>query len=211
MPLAPEESCWVEGRNPYGLAKPSPWWLKLLYTYDPKLVVMPSVKDYGYRLCRRDRGPGAQGLGPLAVLHGHPDTKQMAAHGLIPVATLTTWAIKSDKVIRDLMARDVWNAAGPSGDPNLVVNQIEYNEELETRRKQREADATGDAIHGEAFRSMQFQNGSAISMAGKNPQHSSRRNSQRVVSRPFDRRGDKSVISHLSSGAPSPAPLITLP
>lgn len=204
------DAAWVEGRNPYKLPKPSPWWLKLLHDYDPKLVVMPSVRDYGYRLCRRDPGPGRQGLGPLATLHGHPDTIQMAQHGLMPIATLTTWAVRSDKVIRDLMARDLWAHGAKPTDANVIVNDLEYREELAARKAQRDQDAVLDAVSGEAFRSMQFQNGSAISLRGRAPQHSSRVHRERVMGRPVDRRADKSVISPASSGAPSPAPRITL-
>lgn len=150
---------YIEGRNPYKLAQPSPWWLQLLYDYDSLLVVMPSVKDCTYRLCRRV--PRNRRLGNLVkYLHTHPDTVQMITFGLVPVSTLTTWAIQSDKIIRDLMARDTTRVGG--GDGALKV--IEANEQRAVERKEKTALTDLDARSGEAFRSMQFRNGSAISM-----------------------------------------------
>lgn len=211
MEFGPDR-CWVEGRNPYLLSKPSPWWLQLLHDYDAELVVMPSVKDYGYRLCRRVQVQNRQGLGPLATIQGHPDTIQMALYGLVPISTLAPWALRSDKVIRDLMRRDTRRHAR-GGDPNSVVDDIEYNETLANRRAERLYQDAMDVVSGEAFRSLQFQNGSAISMRGRAPQHSSRMERTRLVSRPFDKPRTKSVISSPSS-SPGPAlvaPRLTIP
>jgi hypothetical protein len=152
---------YIEGRNPYSLARPSAWWLQLLHDYDPLLVVMPSVKDCVYRLCRRV--PRNQRLGNLVKhLHTHPDTVQMINHGLVPVSTLTTWAIQSDKIIRDLMARDTHRAGGA----DKTVELLEQADLRRARALDRQQAADLDARSGEAFRSMQFRNGSAVALSG---------------------------------------------
>lgn len=154
---------WIEGRNPFKLAEPSAWWLQLLFDYDPLLVVMPSVKDCAYRLCRRV--PRHARLGNLVkYLHTHPDTVQMIQHGLVPVSTLTSWAIRSDKIIRDLMARDVSAAGG--GEAALKV--IEASEARALERKNRAYHDDLNAVNGEAYRSLKFRKGEAVSMRDVN-------------------------------------------
>jgi hypothetical protein len=208
------DRAWVEGRNPYKLAKPSAWWLKLLHDYDTELVVMPSVKDCGYRLCRRVQSHVRQGLGPLATLHGHPDTVQMATYGLIPITTLTTWAIQSDKILRDLMARDTLRWGAKNGSADYVVSDLEYREELAERKKAQKEAEDADAVHGEAFRSMQFRNGSAISLAKPSGRAvKARARGPKDFRAAFDIRNDKTVISPASSRVTPPSasgPAITL-
>jgi hypothetical protein len=150
---------WIEGRNPYKLSQPSPWWLQLLFDYDPLLVVMPSVKDCAYRLCRRVPRHGQ--LGRLVThLHTHPDTVQMINHGLVPVSTLTTWATRSDKIIRDLMACDTSRVGGAE----KASDMLEARERRAADRQDRQLATDLDHVSGEAFRSLQFRNGSAIAV-----------------------------------------------
>lgn len=158
------DRCWFEGRNPYSLLKPASWWLKRLFDYDAELVVMPSVKEPGYRLCRRTQH--RPGLGKLAAIHGHPDTIQMAAHGLLPVTTLTPWAVRNDpdNVIRDLRARDTWRMGAAPGKADAVVDRIESHEAVADVKKDAAYMDKLDVLTGEAFRSLQFRNGSAVAV-----------------------------------------------
>lgn len=150
---------YIEGRNPFKLVEPSAWWLQLLADYDNQLVVMPSVKDCVYRLCRRASREGRMGLNAMRV-HTHPDTVQMIQHGLIPVSSLMVEAINSDKVIRDLMARDLWRAGGRTAEGVVkIVDDIEYREELQRRKDSRQTYTDLDHRSGEAFRSMQARTG----------------------------------------------------
>ncbi len=172
---------WIEGRNPYKLVEPSAWWLQLLRDYDDQLVLIPSVKDHCYRLTRRASHEARLGTRQMATVHTHPDTVQFAAHGLLPVATVNTWAIKSDKIIRDLMARDFNRHGGAA----KVLSETEYNEELAERKKAREQSQQLDHVNNEAYRSLQFRKGSAVSMRTKaETRHPS----------------DKTVSSHRSVG-----------
>jgi hypothetical protein len=183
------DRAWVEGANPWKLPRPSDWWLQQLIDYDYELVLMPGVKDYCYRLCRRPNPDIYKLPQPdLVNLHGHPDTLQMTRHGLLPLSTVTPWAVRTDRFIRDLAARDLW-AAGRG-----VVDDIEYREELAQRRKERQRADRLNAINGEAFRSLQFQNGSAIALGTSKLQHG-RLPRRRVMGRPFDKLDHKSVIS----------------
>lgn len=153
---------YIEGRNPFKLVEPSPWWLQLLSDYDPLLVVMPSVKDHAYRLCRRV--PRHAQLGNLVkYLHTHPDTVQMINNGLVPVSTITPWAIQSDKIIRDLMSRDTERVGGADG----TLKVIEASEARAIARRDKKTSSDLNAINGEAFRSLQFRNGSAVALGSK--------------------------------------------
>jgi hypothetical protein len=140
----------------------------------------------------------------------------MATYGLIPVTTLLTWAVRSDphRVIRDLMARDTLRHRRGEN-TNTVVTDLEYREELAQRKQARQAASDLDAINGEAFRSMQFRNGSAVSHARPSGRGALEKGLAQVrgprdFKAAFDFPPPKTVISPPSSGTPSPAPLITL-
>lgn len=194
------DRAWVEGANPWKLPRPADWWLQQLQDYDYELVLMPGVKDCCYRLCRRPNPAIYQVRWPdLVELHGHPDTLQMLQHGLLPLSTVTPWAVRTDRFLRDLMARDLWKAG------KGVVDDIEYREELAARKKERQTAERLGHISGEAFRSLQFQNGSAIAVGGKRAQHG-RITPQRLMSRPFDNVDHKSVISPASPRQAPEAP-----
>jgi hypothetical protein len=160
------DRAWIEGRNPYSLARPSDWWLQLLTDYDAELVIMPSVKDCTYRLCRRVRTHLRPGLGKLATLHEHPDTTQMATFGLVPVTTVFPWATKSDKILRDLAARDTWTRTDARGNPNRVSDDLEYRETLVERRKERTYQSNLDHANSQAFTALQHRLGSRRGQVG---------------------------------------------
>ena len=154
---------WIEGPNPYRLASPSPWWLKLLWDYDPALVVIPSQKDPAYRLTRRVRREARFGLRTVGQLHTHPDTVFMIQHGVIPVATLTSWSVRSDKIIRDLMARDYWRVTGgPNGNVSKVIASIEDGERWAAIAQDRRGAADTLHVAGEAFRSLKVRKGESL-------------------------------------------------
>lgn len=154
----------IEGTNPFNLARPSPWWLQLLWDYDPELVVIPSCREHAYRLCRRAPREKRMGLRAVGKLHQHPDTIQMINHGLLPVATLTTWSVSSDKIIRDLMARDTWRMGGAEKVDDMINAQERASVEQTERRQQQELLYRS----GDAFRSLQTQKGERVSLADVN-------------------------------------------
>lgn len=160
MAAPPVGSNYLEGANPFRLATPSPWWLQLLYDYDPYLVVIPGIRHPVYRLCRRTAL--ARQLGRQAsIVHTHPDTVQMIQHALVPITTLVPWAIRSDKVIRDLMARDRTRLdPGETADDRLQA----HDQAAEARQRQGQQDRF-DAIGGDAFRSLQYRLGARTSLA----------------------------------------------
>lgn len=189
---------WIEGRNPFKLPEPSAWWLQLLKDYDPQLVLIPSVKDCTYRLAQRVRPEARRGLEQMQMLHSHPDTAQLCRFGLIPVSTVHTWAVKSDKIIRDLMARDYWRHGGGE----KVLATTEYEEQRAEAKVESDQRATLDHIGADAYRSLKFQKGESVSML-LNPH-----------TKPVAPGGYKSVSSRrptgLRPGAESFAPKVTL-
>lgn len=189
---------WLEGRNPFKLAAPSPWWLQLLLDYDPQLVVMPSTREHAYRLCRRVPRARRLGLNHL-YHHGHPDTVQMIQHGLVPVSTLTTWSVSSDKIIRDLMARDTWRHGGAA----KVSAQLESQEEQATLAQRARTQQGLLEAGGDAFRSLQYRTGTRVSLAQPT---SSIERMDRALAGPTD----KSVSSPRPVPLASFAPRITL-
>ena len=189
---------WIEGRNPFKLAMPAPWWLQLLKDYDDQLVLIPSVKDHCYRLTRRASHKARLGASQMGVVHTHPDTVQLASLGLVPIATVHTWAVSSDKIIRDLMARDFRRHGGAA----KVLAETEYAERrLEEKRDSQQAD-TLVHLGNDALTSLRFRTGSAVSMR------------ERPETRPVAPGGYKSVSSPrpvgLRPGADSLTPRVTL-
>lgn len=154
---------WIEGANPFKLPQPSSWWLQLLKDYDAQLVLMPSVKDCCYRLCRRVAVQDRLGL-KVAAIHTHPDTVQMINHGLIPVRTVIPWAVKSDKIIRDLMACDI-TAQGGAEKVDKAINDAErYDAERLDRQQSQEAFERS----GDAYRSLKRMKGESVSLGDVN-------------------------------------------
>lgn len=155
----------IEGPNPFRLPSPSPQWLQLLSDYDDQLLVIPSQREYAYRLCRRVRPEARLGL-KKTVVHEHPDTVFMIQQGAVPITTLTHWSIQGDvgKVIRDLMGRDSWKLGGPK----LIVDEMEYQEEMKEKRRLRTQDENGTYVGREAYRGMQARTGARVSLADVN-------------------------------------------
>jgi hypothetical protein len=191
-------SNWIEGRNPFKLPEPSAWWLQLLRDYDPQLVLIPSVKDCTYRLTQRVRPEAKRGLDQMKILDTHPDTAQLCRYGLVPVATVHTWAVKSDKIIRDLMARDYRRHGGGA----KVLATTEYEEQRAEQKLDAQQSETLGHVNADAYRSLKFQKGESVSML-VNPN-----------TKPVAPTGYKSVSSRrptgLRPGADSFAPKVTL-
>lgn len=152
---APREGAriWLVDANPLRLEEPPLWWQQLVHDYDKMLRVMPSQKERVYRLCRVVRREARLGLQAM-VVHDHPDTRACIKFGVVPVAALHPWAIRSSKVIRDLRARDTWMMFG--GDPNKLVDAMEAQEAEVAAAEQREADADQDERLTNAFRAIKY-------------------------------------------------------
>lgn len=134
---------WIAGTsNPHKLPEPPAWWQTIVYDYDKMLRILPSSKDRAYRLCRVARADARLGLQAMGEIHKHPDTVTMINHGLVPISTVMPWAVYSNKILRDLAARDSWKLEG--GDPNKIVNRMEQMEaEAERKQDARRADELG--------------------------------------------------------------------
>lgn len=186
--FALDASGWYEGPNPFKLATPSPWWLRLLTTYDDQLVLIPSQTEAAYRLTRKVTREGRMGLNKM-VVHEHPDTKLFINLGVVPMSTVLPWAIQSDKIIRDLAARDLWAQGGSE----KALDRLEAAERADLVRQQRRDDADLDAVNSEAFRSLQTRKGERISMTDV---QRGRRGSTQTPNRVrFAMRDHKTVIS----------------
>jgi hypothetical protein len=142
---------WLKTPNPLKLEAPPLWWQQLVFDYDKMLRIMPSQIENMYRLCRLVRREARLGLQAM-VIHEHPDTVQMIKHGTVPVAAVFPWAIRSNKIIRDLQARDTWLQGGAE----KVVEKIEKQEREAEAQQQHLADAEQDALLTNAFRAVKF-------------------------------------------------------
>jgi hypothetical protein len=109
---------WIADWNPRQLAKPPEWFLEDLWRFDDQLVIMPTRdKTPIYRLTRRTtRTAGFKFIAtllkgmPNATLS--PDTKMMALHRVVPVATLTADTQWTPRIFAELAARDTWRVGG---------------------------------------------------------------------------------------------------
>lgn len=184
---------WIPDENRFSLPAPSPWWLSLLASYDPQLRVIPSRKECAYRLARVVSRDARLGLNAM-IVHQHPDTVMMIQHGLVPVSTLAPWAIRSDKVIRDLMARDLWRAGGA----DRVLKNMEDGERRAKLARDAKDTADLDYRSGEAFRSLKMRKGETVAMrdvARGRRGATADTAKTRVVIAGFDKRDYKTVSS----------------
>lgn len=102
----------IPDTNPFALPGPPAWWLKKLWDFDSSLVVVPSKRDYLYRLAQRrpKLDPRARLVGELS---GDSDSKMLASYGLIPVTTLLSTARWDNPLMwKDLEERCPWRMGG---------------------------------------------------------------------------------------------------
>lgn len=144
---------WICDQNPLNLDEPPLWWQTLVHDYDKMLRILPSQRERMYRLCRLVRREARLGLQAL-VLHDHPDTRACIKFGVVPVAALYPWAIRSDKIIRDLYARDTWRHHG--GDPNKLVDAIEKGEYDVQQKADVESAQELDELSSNAYRAIRY-------------------------------------------------------
>jgi hypothetical protein len=144
---------WLVDANPLGLEEPPLWWQTLVFDYDKMLRVLPSQREHVYRLCRLVRQEVRLGLQAM-VVHDHPDTRACIKFGVVPVAALHPWAIRSNKIIRDLAARDTWRQFG--GDPNKLVDAIEQQEADDAAKQQQADDEHQDDVLRNAYRAIRY-------------------------------------------------------
>jgi len=146
-------SIWLVDQNPLGLEEPPTWWQQLVFDYDKMLRVMPSQREHVYRLCRVVRQEARLGLSQM-VVHDHPDTRAMIKFGVVPIASLHPWAIRSNKIIRDLYARDTWQHHG--GDVNKIVDDMEAAERKVEEKATEEQHAELDDINSSIYRQIRY-------------------------------------------------------
>lgn len=164
---------WIPDVNKFNLREPSDWWLRLLWAYDPNLVVIPSRMQPCYRLCRRlERGKGFNPNFP----HEHPDTKMMIHYGLLPIRSIVPWAVQSDKIIRDLMACDL----DLHGGAEKVCDRLEAQELDDERKADEYIDAESGVVGRQAYASLKYRTGQRVSLAH---QHRGREGSRSHTSR----------------------------
>ncbi len=144
---------WLVDQNPFQLPPPPEWWQQLVFDYDKMLRVIPSQRERAYRLCRIVRREARLGL-QAAIVHDHPDTRACIKFGVVPVATLPEWAVRTPTIIRDLEARDTWKMHG--GDPMKIADAIEGSEAAEAAKVQLASDEHLDAINSDTYRQIRY-------------------------------------------------------
>jgi len=207
---------WYPDLNRFNLPAPSEWWLQLLRDYDDQLVVLPSRKDLLYRLTRRVRREARLGLNAM-IVHEHPDTVMMIQYGVVPVSSLSAWAIRSDKIIRDLMARDTWRVFGkPVLDAHdavraadMVIDRLTDAERAARHEDARRGSDKADAINTDAFRSLQQRKGERLVLNDAHRGYGApeaRRSGWKTVAKATN----NSVISPTTSSRPAPGPFLSI-
>lgn len=153
---------WLSTPNPRELSPPPQWWQDLVYDYDKMLRVMPSQKDYAYRLCRVVRAEAQMGLQAM-VVHKHPDTVEMIKHGVIPISTLSgRW---KPAIVAELASRDIW-AAHPDAQTAVdIVEQrlVDSAARVEARRDAEGADEL-DQRSADAYKFIQYTKGERVGL-----------------------------------------------
>lgn len=213
MPLAN----WYPDLNRFSLPAPSAWWLQLLRDYDDQLVVLPSRMELVYRLTRRVRAEARLGLKAM-IVHEHPDTVMMIQYGVVPVAALTQWSVQSDKIIRDLMARDTWRVFGkPILDAHdaqraadMVTARLDAGERARQREDDRRASDMVDAAGSDAFRSLQQRKGERIVLSDTHRGYGASPGARRSGWKTVAKATNNSVISPATSSRPVASPFTSI-
>jgi hypothetical protein len=160
---------WIEDRNPFNLPQPPSQALKMLWDFDPLLVIVPSRvppplgEQPGYLLCRR--AVVSAGLGKEAVMENkHPDTWMCVQNNLVPIAPLR-WKTKGNRswtekdmqgLIAELRSRDTWAVTGGrNGDVDALVDLIEGQEKAAEKKQRRDIRDSFYHRGRDAWRSMQ--------------------------------------------------------
>ena len=199
-------SAWLcgPGENPFNLPMPPPWWLTMLVSYDADLAIMPSKKECAYRLVQK--AVSAKPMGLIANLaFAHPDTVAMIKYGVVPVATVPPWAVRSDKIIRDLMKRDVRRTAKNA---DAYEQQVLAHERAQEEKSERDLADDLQVVSGDALRSLRFRTGQAVSMTDVQRGRRGRTAASvgtRVMSRPV-----KAPSQIVCGSSPLPGPRIVL-
>jgi hypothetical protein len=164
------------GRNPYNLLPPPESFLRELAVFDDALVIMPSVREFGYWLLRRRKLTA----GISTVLSLDKDSAVMVRHGLIPVTLFGGHITWGPQVLQWLRDRDTWHVGGGAKAADIYDEQDRASE----RQIQREIDSENDARARSAWRTVSYRNGSRVSRADVNRGRGPLRTRKRTGSAP---------------------------
>lgn len=108
---------WIEGPNPFGMAKPPDYFLTDMAIFDADLVIFPSAEQACYRLCRRvKRGAPLSVVGKMRTKLGQNvdrfDHKVLVKARLVPVVSLQPFPQWGPKILQDLALADLWRHGG---------------------------------------------------------------------------------------------------
>lgn len=108
----PQASNYIQDTNPFKLAGPPSWWLRLLRDFDASLVVVPSRQTCVYRLAQRRRLNLPEHITNDALFN-ESDTKMLASYSLVPVTTILPTANWSNPLLfKELGDRAPWRQGG---------------------------------------------------------------------------------------------------
>lgn len=120
---------YIEDINPFKLAGPPQWFLRLLWDFDASLVIVPSRQTCVYRLAQR-RKLNLPSHIVNDALFKESDTKMLATYGLIPVTSIMATATWSPFMIQELHNR----APHRQGGAEAVNRRIETQDAIEDAR-----------------------------------------------------------------------------
>jgi len=164
------------GRNPYNLLAPPESFLRELAVFDSALVIMPSVREFGYWLLRRRKLTA----GISTVVSLDKDSATMARHGLIPVTLFGGSITWGPQVLQWLRDRDTWHVGGGTAAAEIYEEQDRATE----RQVQRGIDSENDARARSAWRTFNTRQGSRVSLADVNRGRGPLRTRKRTGSAP---------------------------
>lgn len=102
---------YIQDINPFKLAGPPQWFLRLLWDFDASLVIVPSRQTCVYRLAQRRKLNLPQHIVNDALFK-ESDTRMLATYSLIPVTSIMATAAWSPMMIRELHNRSVERQGG---------------------------------------------------------------------------------------------------
>lgn len=145
---------WVADQNPYNLLPPPDWFLRLLWTRDRDLVLMPGIKQPVYRLARRV----TKSLGMLTAVTKDVETLRMIALNVVPVTSILPTIQCWPDLLVWLDDHDQWKVGGAEG----ADKRLQEQEDAQRASIQRAQDDEALMRGGSGYRAMKSRLGQTV-------------------------------------------------
>ena len=145
---------WIADQNPYELAAPPEWFLRMLAVRDADLVILPGLSQPVYRLARRV----TKSFGIMHALSLDSETARMVNLKVVPVTSIMPTIQSWGDVFEWLMDHDTWAVGGAEGAARIMDEQ----ETARVAALQRAQDDEATQRGGAGYRALKIRAGETV-------------------------------------------------